>query len=228
MNRVHECSQEKINALQRNRYFQGLGADLIEQLAEDMHLYQFGTGDPVLWEEEPCQGLYIIKEGRVKLFRCSETGREMIVKIMGPGDTFNEVPVLDGLGNPVNVTAIETCLIWVVRAETIRTLTEMHPEASQKIILNLAGNLRMLIDLTAELSFNTVTSRLVNFLVNQPDSIRYGDQSLMITQDELASRIGTVREVVSRSLKELEDSGAIQVSRGKVLITAPTLLLEWE
>jgi CRP/FNR family transcriptional regulator len=86
----------------------------------------------------------------------------------------------------------------------------------------------MLIGKVAELSFYTVTARLARLLRQLSSKQLSGDNSERLTQDDLASRIGTVREVVSRSLKELDTTGAIDVQRGKIEILNREKLIDWE
>ncbi|MGB2957071.1 MAG: Crp/Fnr family transcriptional regulator, partial [Anaerolineales bacterium] len=144
------------------------------------------------------------------------------------GESFNEVPVFDQLENPVNVGAILDSRIWLIDAQALRTVIAEHPEAAKKIIINLSQNLRMMVGKVAELSFFTVTARLTRLLRQLSSKQLSGDSSERLTQDDLASRIGTVREVVARSLKELEKTGSIDVERGKIKILDREKLINWE
>jgi CRP/FNR family transcriptional regulator len=103
-----------------------------------------------------------------------------------------------------------------------------HPPAAQRIIISLSQNLRMLVGKVAELSFYTVTVRLAKLLQELPEAQLSGSGSERLTQDDLAARIGTVREVVARSLKELETCGAIELQRGKIRILDEAKLVDWE
>jgi CRP/FNR family transcriptional regulator len=152
----------------------------------------------------------------------------MIISVLEDGESFNEVPVFDQQANPVNVGALIDTKIWLLDANALRSIVSDHPEAAQQIIINLSLNLRMLVGKVAELSFFTVTARLANLLRQLPAEQLSGDSSERLTQDDLASRIGTVREVVARSLKELEKTGAIEVQRGKIQIINRDKLLDWD
>jgi CRP/FNR family transcriptional regulator len=137
------------------------------------------------------------------------------------------VPIFDGGTNPVNAAAIRKCDIWVVKCEAIRKAIDEHPEMARAIIQNLSANLRMLVGLVEELSFYQVTNRLARLISQMPDEQLRGKGAQRLTQDEMAARLGTVREVVARSLKELERSGAIRAARGKIQIMDADLLKEW-
>ena len=144
------------------------------------------------------------------------------------GESFNEVAVFDQQENPVNVSAVLNTRVWLISADTLREIIAEHPQACQQIIINLSQNLRMLIGKVAELSFYTVTARLACLLRELPETQLSGSGSFRLTQDDMAARIGTVREVVARSLKELENVGAIDIERGKITIIDQEKLIDWE
>lgn len=215
-----------MTTLQGNRYLSGLDNGILEFLAENTQLLSFDANEMIFREGQPCLGLYIIESGRVKIFKYSPSGREMIINVCGSGDSFNEVPVFDLLDNPVNVGAVLDTQVWLIDADSLRQVVINHPEAAQKIIVNLSQNLRMLVNKVAELTFYTVTTRLARLLNDLPAEQLSGADRL--TQDDLASRVGTVREVVARSLKELENSGAIEIQRGKIKILDRDKLPDWD
>jgi len=201
---------------------------LLADLADHTQLLSFEEDEVIFLEGQPCLGLYILESGRVKIFKYSQAGREMIINVLNTGDSFNEVPVFDQGVNPANVAAVLDTQVWLIEARALRTLIAQHPRAAQQIIINLSQNLRMLLDKVAELSFYTVTARLAHLLLELPTDQLAGKGSERITQDDLAARIGTVREVVARSLKELENYGAIHVEWGKITVLDEARLSEWE
>lgn len=215
---------KKLDLLRRNEYFEGLNEDLLKQVAVHMQLREFERGEALFWEGEECAGLHIIEQGFVKLYRLSPQGRQYIVRVLQEGDTCNEVPTFDGGVNPVNVEALESTRVWVIRADILRELLYKHPEFSQKVIDNLAKNLRGLVRMVSEMAFYQVTHRLARLLSAQsPDELGGSPW----TQEQLAARLGTVREVVARSLKELERSGAITVEKRHISISDPNVLAQW-
>ncbi len=215
---------KKLDLLRGNEYFDGLNEDLLKQVAKHMQLHEFERGEALFWEGDECAGLHIITQGFVKLYRLSPQGRQYIVRVLQEGDTCNEVPTFDGGVNPVNVEALETTQVWVIQANILRELLFKHPEFSQKVIQNLSKNLRGLVRMVSELAFYQVTHRLARLLAEQsPDELGGSPW----TQEQLAARLGTVREVVARSLKELERSGAINVEKRRISILDPNILSQW-
>lgn len=215
---------KKLNLLQNNEYFEGLDEGLLKQVAEHMQLREYERGEALFWEGDPCTGLHIIEQGFVKLYRLSPQGRQYIVRVLQEGDTCNEVPTFDGGTNPVNVEALETTRVWVIHPDILRTLLQKHPEFAQKVIDNFAKNLRGLVRMVSEMAFYQVTHRLARLISEQsPDGL----SGTPWTQEQLAARLGTVREVVARSLKELERSGAIQMDKRRIAISDPGVLAQW-
>ncbi|MFL7814265.1 MAG: Crp/Fnr family transcriptional regulator [Anaerolineales bacterium] len=228
MRRLSSTKETRIQALRENRYLQGLEERILAELADHTRLLSYEGEEIIFLEGQPCQGLYILDTGRVKIFKYSPAGREMIINVLDEGDTFNEVPVFDRADNPVNVAAVLDTRVWLIEAEALRGVIAQHAQAAQQIIINLSQNLRMLVGKVAELSFYPVTVRLARLLRELPPGQLAGSGSERITQDDLASRVGTVREVVARSLKELENCGAIEVERGRIRILDEAKLIDWE
>lgn len=228
MRRISSSLENRQSALQENRYLSGLDEDILLYLSENTQLIAYEAEESIVREGQSCPGLCIVESGRVKIYKNSPTGREMIINVIEDGESFNEVPVFDQLDNPVNVGAVLDTQIWLIDAQALRQVIADHPQACQQIIINLSQNLRMLVGKVAELSFYTVTARLAKLLRQLPPEQISGQGPERLTQDDLASRIGTVREVVARSLKELEKNGAIDVQRGKIQILSREKLIDWE
>lgn len=219
--------EEKLNTLRHNQFFRGLSDDTLNRLLPSMSLRQFERGEVLFWEGDPCTGLYIIHEGSVKLFRISPQGRQHIVRVMQEGDTCNEVPAFDGGPNPVNVEALEETSVWVVETDAVRALMQGDPQFMQLVVENLARMLRHLVQMVSEMAFYQVTHRLARLINEIPEDELSGDTGARWTQDQLAARLGTVREVVARSLKELERSGAISVRNRRIHVADSNVLAQW-
>jgi CRP-like cAMP-binding protein len=186
-------------------------------------LREYERGDVLFWEGDPCAGLHIIESGSVKLYRVSPQGRQYIIAVLTEGATCNEVPAFDGGANPVNVEALETTRVWLVDAHTLRELVKSNPEFALKILSKFGQNLRNLVGKVSEMAFYQVTHRLARLITEMPAE----ESRPHWTQEQLAARLGTVREVVSRSLKELEKSGAIRIEDRRIQIADDAVLRQW-
>ncbi|NWG07974.1 MAG: Crp/Fnr family transcriptional regulator [Chloroflexi bacterium] len=224
MKTVETKLSQRVKTLRENAYFNDLSESLLNDIAMHTTLHEYQRGDVLMWEGDPCNGLHIMEQGSAKIYRISPQGRQYIVRILQEGDTFAEVPAFDGGMNPVNVEALETCRVWVIESEKLRALVLAHPTFAQKVLVNFGEMLRGMVRMVSEMAFYQVTHRLARLISEIPgDSVRGPHW----TQEQLAARLGTVREVVARSLKELERSGAIRIEDRKIQIADPLLLQEW-
>ncbi len=223
MQKIMVSQAEKLDVLRVNPYFNALDERVLGDLAQSTSLRRYEPDEIVCWQGETCEGLFILEEGSVKLFKLSPRGRELIIRVLQAETSFNEVPVFDRGQNPVNVAALEECHIWLVEAGAIRRCLEENPHMAGAVIQKLTENLRTLVEIVEELSFYQVTNRLARLIGRMtPEQLNE-----RITQDQLAARLGTVREVAARSLRELERSGAIRVARRKIQVLDAAILNEW-
>jgi CRP/FNR family transcriptional regulator len=157
--------------------------------------------------------------GQAKVARLSVDGREQVLALLKPGDSCNEVPVVDGGANPATFTAVEPTTVWIWTAEEMDRLRAAVPGLNEAIIRSLAARCRELVDRIGSLSFRSVTARLAAFLLEraapQPQS---GLDRRRWTQEEIAGHIGTVREMVGRALRNLEKDGLIRFDRHRIEI----------
>lgn len=225
MKLLHTDKSQRMELLRGNEYFDTMPDSLLEQICGHMQLREYERGEVFFWEGDPCDGLYVIMQGSAKIYRLSPQGRQYIVRVLQEGDTFAEVPAFDGGANPVNVEALETCSVWVIDSEILRGLVQAHPQFAQKVLANFGTMLRGMVRKVSEMAFYQVTHRLARLISELPPD-EMGAASLM-TQEQMAARLGTVREVVARSLKELERSGAIQVENRRIRIVNQEVFRQW-
>ena len=218
---------EKIQALKENEYFERLDDPDLHSIADCMSLRAFERGETLFWEGEASAGLHIVQQGSIKLYRLSPQGRQYIVRIPQEKETFNEVSVFDSGGNPVNAESLEASRVWVITPECLRHLVGANPDFAQKVIVNLGQNLRTLVGAVSEMAFYQVTHRLARLIGQLPEEELAGPAGTRLTQDQLAARLGTVREVVARSLRELERGGAIHVENRRIAIADSQVLQQW-
>lgn len=223
MKSIETGAKERIKVLRGNEYFDDLPEGMLKETAEHMYLREYPRGKVLLWEGDPCDGLYILKTGSAKIFRVSPQGRQYIVRILKEGDTFAEVPAFDGGENPVNVEALEICQVWVINSEKLHELVMLHPIFAQKVLGNFGRMLRGMVHKVSEMAFYQVTHRLARLIAEMSEEKSMSHW----TQEQLAARLGTVREVVARSLKEMERSGAIIIEDRHIQIADKEIFAQW-
>jgi CRP/FNR family transcriptional regulator len=178
---------------------------------------EVATGEILFLEGEPCQGIYFMKQGSIKVFKTSPEGKEQVLKIMRPGDSFNDVPAFDEGPNPASAQAMEPSLVCLLGSAQMITLVQQYPALAVGVIRVFASRLRHLAGLAEDLSFRHVTSRLAKVLLMQAEEATTGG-GLHLTQQDLAAMVGTAREVVVRSLRSLEGQGIVKRERHRLII----------
>lgn len=224
---ILSAQPSKLVILQRSIFFSGFSTEDLESLANSSIVKHFERGEIIFWEHEPCSGFHIVIRGCVKLFKIAPNGRELILRALSDGESFNEVPIFDEGTNPVSSAALEESELLIIQSNDLRKMIKNKPELAGLIVVKLAHILRNMVGLVEEFAFFQVTNRLARLLFNLNETDLVGNQENRLTQDDLAARLGTVREVVARSLRELEQAGVIQVHRGEIKILERAKLREW-
>ena len=197
-------------------YFSNLGPAELESIKEFIFEKTVDRAEIVLLEGESAEDLYFVASGVVKVFKTSIEGKEQILSIVRPGESFNDVPIFDGGLNPVSAQAMGPVLLYGIKRTDIETVVKDHPQIALNIIKVLTSRVRHLVSLIADLSFKHVVGRVAKILDEHiSDEMGRGPR---LTQQEMAAMAGTAREVVGRSLKELEEVGAIKLDRHRIVI----------
>lgn len=214
--------------LKRVPLFEGLTDDEINGLSRVALLRVFSRERVVIMAEEEGDSLFVISRGRVKVSIVSEDGREVILTMLGKGNFFGEMSLLDGNPRSANVTTMEETELLMVRRADFLHFIQNTPQVAIKLLGVLAQRLRKTDRKIEGLALSDVTGRITQTLLQlaeeqglpTPDGILVKDRP---THQDLANMSGTTRETVSRVLKRLETQGYI-VHRGKDMLIAGTNL----
>lgn len=183
---------------------------------------QYGAGELVFSEGEPCAGLYVVESGQVRIFKISPGGREQVLTMEGPGGSVAELPVFDGGNYPASCAAVGPTTLLFISKQDFHSLCLVHPNVALKVLKVVGKRLRVLVNIIEELSFTTVRSRLISLLLRFGREGTRGPEGIEITlpgsNQELASHIGTVRELVSRNLSRLQAEGLISMDGRKLIL----------
>lgn len=174
-------------------------------------------------EGDPCEGLYVVQTGSVKIFNISASGREQVLHIEKAGNTLAELPVFDGGNYPASTAAVDPCTLLFISKKDFRALCLERPEMSLKVLKVVSLRLRQLVSIIEELSFTTVRNRLASWLLQEArhrgqKTTRGIEFGLSINNQELAFQIGTVRELVSRNLSHFQSEGMLRIEGRNIVI----------
>ncbi len=207
------------------------GTALLSSLSpQELHLLaartvrkHLGGGELLFSEGDPCSGLHIIAHGKVRIFKTSVGGREQVLALNGPGETVAELPVFDGGPYPASAMAVEDTEIAFISRRDFHAYCLEHPEVALKVLTVVGGRLRRLVGIIEELSFTTIRQRLISALLKLAQTEgkkteRGIEFQLPATHQELASQLGTVRELISRNLMRLQAEGLLEVDARQIVV----------
>jgi CRP/FNR family cyclic AMP-dependent transcriptional regulator len=212
--------------------FSGLAEAELSFLAQRAVPRHFSAGETVFSAGEACAGLYVIESGHIRIFKSSAGGREQVLSIDGPGSSIAELPVFDGGTYPASAVAIDEVTLLFVSKQDFHGLCVAHPQVALKVLRVVGARLRRLVGIIEELSFTTVRHRLASLLLRLAQKEGRPTEEgieiiLTVSNQDLASQIGTVRELVSRNLSRLQADGIIKIDgRRMVVCSLPGLEAE--
>lgn len=204
-------------------YFEGITEDELNYIAEHSLERVYANGEMIFWEGERADGLWIVETGHVKIFKLSPEGGEHILHLRGPGKTFNDIGALDGGNNPANAAALSPeTRVWLIPSEVITHILTHNSRVALNVIRLLAVRVRSLVGQIEDLALYSVMVRLARFLLKQAE-----DPSLSgpgVTRTAIAAHINTTPQTISNVLRSLEEAGAIEFDRHRLVITNPQIL----
>ena len=214
----------EIEFLKSIPYFSGLSTDELDSIRKSIFERTAERGEIILLEGEPAKALYFVVSGAVKLFKTSAEGKEQILSIVRPAESFGDVPIFDGGPNPISAQAMAPLSLYGIRKGDLEVVLREHPRVALNVISVLSSQVRHFMSLVEDLSFKHVIDRLAKILLKYAGD---GTGSRpRLTQQEMAAMAGTAREMIGRSLKTLEADGIIRLDRHRIVITDSEALKE--
>ena len=215
------CMLALLKTVSKLPMFSGVGPQGLEEVAGYFRERTLAPGEVAVWEGEACEAVYFLARGLTRVRRMSPEGREQVLSYLGPGDAFNLVPALDGGPNPATVQAVTETVLVTTTCGQFQLILSTYPQVAQMVLKHFAGEIRGLTDMVEQLALHTVRTRLARFLLNSTEMSRPPQGW---TQEEIAARIGTVREMVGRTLRAFADEGLIRRQRGRIVVADPQAL----
>ena len=181
-------------------------------------------GKTVMWEGDPCSGLFVLLRGIVHLIKTGPGGQRNIMAVLSPVTMFNEVAVLDGGENPATAKVFEAAVLWWCPAEQFQELMQKIPYLAIGLLPILARRNRQLIQQYEDICFLPVRGRMAKLLLEMSSEGRNNIDRGVHTIEELSSRISTSPEVVSRTLGLLTAEGFVEADRRIISVLEPKSL----
>jgi CRP/FNR family transcriptional regulator len=214
---------DNLQSLKKSLLFSGLGEEYLEQIAAISASRSFARGETLFSEGETAAGFYLLAKGSIKLCKISPDGREKVLHFVHPGETFAEAAFFGDGRYPAEARGIEAGEVIYFPKDGFMGLLERNPKFSLNLVVSLSLLLRKFARQIEELSFAEVPNRLAAYLIDLAarKSTSYQGKlylDLDTKKSELASRLGTVSETLSRSFRKLKEEGIIEVEGSRVII----------
>ena len=199
--------------------FSGLADEHLEKISSIASTSKFDKGEMIFHEGDKGNGFYMVEKGKVKIFKLSFEGKEQILHIYGPGNTFGEVPVFEGKNFPASSMALEKSVILFLPRDKFVDLITATPGLGMILLADLSKRLRDFTVQIENLSLKEVPARLAAYILTLSKEQKNEKQVVLpISKAQLSNLIGTTPETVSRILKKMMDSSYIEVQTKTILI----------
>lgn len=197
----------------------GLDPAELARFADMTRERSYPKGSVILFEDDPGDSLFLVKNGRVKVVLIGEDGREVILGILTVGDHFGELSLIDGNPRSAHVIAMDDAQLIVLRREDFRRRVEESPRVAWALLVEISRRLRRADEQIGSLVLLDVDGRIARLLLDA--AAESGGQTIekRLTHQTIAQMIGASRETVSRAMREFQDNGLISVQRRQISIS---------
>lgn len=202
--------------------FAALSGEEADRLGQVFEPRRYRAGTCLFSAGEPARGLYLVREGMVKVFKLSPEGREQVLHVFGPGQALAEAAVFGGGNYPASAECLTDCLLICVDRDTFLERIRGDPEFALRVIAGLSAKLHQMVDLVEDLTLRDATGRVCRYLSGlvPPGSAPPSEVHLPVRQGVLARQLGLTSETLSRTLRALKEEGLLQI-RGRRTFRLP-------
>jgi CRP/FNR family transcriptional regulator len=218
-----------VNTLRGCRLFAGLPVADLEKVAAITTVRSLADGEYLFHEGESTRWFYIVQQGAINVHRVSAAGKEQVIHIFRPGESFAEAALASERGYPADARAVGSSQVLMVQKDGILALIKRQPDLALRMLASMSGHLRVLVGQIEDLTLKDVETRLANWLLKRcpaphrptPVKIKLG-----ITKRTLAAELGTISETFSRTLAKFRDQSLIKVEGQVVTVLSPQRLTQ--
>ncbi len=212
------------DVLRKVPLFSDLAEPELVRFGEVTREREYPKNSVILFEDDPGDALYIVSSGQVKVVLIGEDGREVILSVLGDGDFFGEMSLIDDEPRSAHVIAMKDSRLLVLRREDFQSELQREPRIGLKLLRVLVQRLRRADEKIGGLVLLDVNGRVARLLLDLAEESGGPTITRKLTHHTIAQMIGSSRETVSRAMRELVDKGCISVSRREITITSPAKL----
>jgi len=212
------------DTLRKVPLFSQLAPSDLERVSEISRERAYPRNSVILFEDDPGDALYVVALGQVKVVLIGEDGREVILSVMGEGEFFGEMALVDDEPRSAHVIAMEDSTLLVLRREDFQGILKQTPGIALALLRELSRRLRRVDEKVGSLVLLDVNGRVAQLLLELADEAGSERITRRLTHHTIAQMIGSSRETVSRTMRDLVEKGYIDVSRREIVIRDRTAL----
>ena len=198
--------------------FSGIDPTELSQLTEVTREKQYPKGSIIVFADDPGDSLFVVREGRVKVVLVAEDGREVILGVLGVGDHFGELSLIDEQPRSAHVIAMEDSTLLVLRREDFRRRVEATPQLAWALLVELSRRLRRADGKIGGLVLLDVPGRIARLILDAAADAGSDTIEKPLTHQTIAQMIGASRETVSRAMSDFQEAGLISVSHRRITV----------
>ena len=216
------------NALRCCQIFKGLGGGDLEKIAAVTVVKPLEKGEYLFREGDAAGGFYIVQSGAINVHRVATSGKEQVIHVFRPGESFAEAAIASERGYPADARAVESSQVLLVRKAGFMDLVSRQPELAIRMLASMSGHLRVLVTQLEDLTLKDVETRLANWLIKrcpEPFSDRPVQIQLTATKRVLAAELGTVSETLSRTLAKFREQNLASAKGKTLMVHSPARLM---
>ncbi len=212
------------NTLRASQLFSGLPATDISAIAAFVIPKRLAKGDYLFREGAPSEGFYIVQVGAINVHRVNQAGKEQVIHVFRPVESFAEAALASAGGYPADARATESSTVLLIPKTDFLELVRQRPELALRMLGSMSLHLRVLVGLLDDLTLKDMETRVANWLLNHcprplPDDAV--EVQLDRTKRVLAAELGTTSETLSRTLAKFRDRKLLRVKGNTITVTNP-------
>jgi CRP/FNR family cyclic AMP-dependent transcriptional regulator len=213
-------SSSKLSVLRKHPYFADLEAEAFDQLCRYAKHTTLKRGATLFSKGDPGNSLCAVISGTVKMSISSPDGRSAIFNLIGPGEIFGEIAVLDGQSRTADATANTNCEIFVIDRREFLPFVRSHPELAMKFIELLCAKLRWTSDQVEQVILQNLPGRLASALIRlaEKHKLAPGDRTIAVTQQEISEMVGMTRESINKQLRVWATRKWVRLEHGAIVV----------
>lgn len=211
------AQDQKLNYLSTIEIFRDLSLAELAEMDRQITMSSCAPGKIFYMPEDSGEVLFLLKKGRVQLYRLSPTGKKLVVATLGPGAIFGEMSLVgQGMHNTF-AEAIDECMLCVMSRADVERLMREKPEVALRFMESLGERLTQVERRLEDIAFKSIPARLANLLLRLAEE-EEGDQVTDYTHQDLGEMLGTYRETITQTLNEFKADGIVEIGRKKVIL----------